>query len=335
MTSSARKSDGGGRVESFTIPETYRGQRLDKALADLLPDFSRNRLQTWLRDGHIRVDDETAAPRMPVRGGERVVARLEAEPATPQVAPEPIALDIVYQDADLLVVNKPAGLVVHPGAGNRDGTLQNALLHHAPELAALPRSGIVHRLDKDTSGLLVVARGARAHKHLVAALAAREIEREYEAVVYGVLTAGGTVDAPIGRHPADRKRMDVREGAREAVTHYRVIRRFRAHTHVRLTLESGRTHQIRVHMRHIRHPLVGDPVYGRRLAIPAGAGETLAATLRGFRRQALHARRLALTHPADDRHLEWQAPAPPDFTALLTALSNDEESINRGQAPFY
>lgn len=320
MTVSTHNRHGGARVEEFSIPESYRGQRLDKALADLLPDFSRSRLQAWLRDGLIRVDDAVPAPRTPVRGGERVVARLEAGPAEPRVAPEPIALDVVYEDADLLVVDKPAGLVVHPGAGNRDGTLQNALLHYAPELAALPRSGIVHRLDKDTGGLLVVARTARAHKHLVAALAAREIEREYEAVVYGVLTAGGTVDAPIGRHPVDRKRMDVREGAREAVTHYRVIRRFRAHTHVRLKLESGRTHQIRVHMRHIRHPLVGDPVYGRRLAIPAGAGEALAAALRGFRRQALHARRLALIHPASGERIQWEAPVPADFAALLAAL---------------
>lgn len=323
MTASTRNRDGDARVEEFSIPERYRGQRLDKALADLLPDFSRSRLQGWLREGRIRVDDVVPAPRTTVRGGERVVARIEAEPAEPRVAPEPIALDVVHEDEDLLVVNKPPGLVVHPGAGNRDGTLQNALLHHDPGLASLPRAGIVHRLDKDTGGLLVVARTFRAHKHLVAALAAREVEREYEAVVYGVLTAGGTVDAPIGRHPVDRKRMDVREGARRAVTHYRVIRRFRAHTHISLKLESGRTHQIRVHMRHIRHPLAGDPTYGRRLAIPAGAGETLTATLRGFRRQALHARRLALTHPASGKRMEWQAPAPTDFTTLLAALEND------------
>lgn len=322
MTASACNRRGDVRVEEFSIPERYRGQRLDKALADLLPDFSRSRLQGWLREGLVRVDGEVLAPRTAVRGGERVVARLEAEPAEPAVEAEPIDLDVVYEDADLLVVNKPPGLVVHPGAGNREGTLQNALLYHDPALASLPRAGIVHRLDKDTGGLLVVARTSRAHKHLVAALAAREVEREYEAVVYGVLTAGGTVDAPIGRHPVDRKRMDVREGGREAITHYRVIRRFRAHTHVSLKLESGRTHQIRVHMRHIRHPLVGDPVYGRRLAIPAGAGEELATALHDFRRQALHARRLALVHPATGERMEWDAPPPPDFRALLRLLAD-------------
>lgn len=322
MVSASRNADGGG-IETFSIPDSYRGQRLDKALADLLPDYSRSRLQAWLRDGLIRVDDAVPAPRTLVRGGERVSARLAPEPDEPDVAPEPIALDIVHEDPDLFVIDKPAGLVVHPGAGNAGGTLQNALLHRDPGLAAVPRAGIVHRLDKDTSGLLVIARTLRAHKRLVAALAEREIEREYEAVVYGVLTAGGTVDAPIGRHPVDRKRMDVREGAREAVTHYRVLRRFRAHTHVKLKLESGRTHQIRVHMRHIRHPLVGDPVYGRRLAIPAGADATLTDALRDFRRQALHARRLALTHPVSGEWLEWQAPAPDDLTALLAALAAD------------
>lgn len=321
MSAGARNRGETIRIEEFSIPERCRGQRLDKALADLLPDFSRSRLQGWLRDGSILVDGDAPMPRMTVHGGERVVARIEPEPVEPEMRPEPISLDVVHEDDDLLVVNKPPGLVVHPGAGNRDGTLQNALLHHAPDLAQLPRAGIVHRLDKDTSGLLVVARTHRAHKHLVAALAAREVEREYEAVVYGVLTAGGTVDAPIGRHPVDRKRMDVREGAREAVTHYRVIRRFEAHTHVSLKLESGRTHQIRVHMRHIRHPLVGDPVYGRRLAIPAGASESLAAALRAFRRQALHARRLALRHPTTEEALEWTAPAPPDFTDLLAKLN--------------
>lgn len=310
----------------FEIPREWAGERLDKALARLLPAYSRSRLQEWLRAGQIRVDSRVPRPRDKLRGGEHVVACIEPEPEYAVVA-QPITLDILYADDALVVVNKPAGLVMHPGAGNPDGTLQNALLHYDPALAAVPRAGIVHRLDKDTSGLLVVARSLAAHKHLVAELAERRVEREYEALVCGVLTAGGRVDAPIGRHPVDRKRMDVRAGARPAVTHYRVIRRLRAHTHVRLKLESGRTHQIRVHMRHIRHPLLGDPVYGRRLAIPAGAHETLADALRGFNRQALHARRLALRHPADGRKMEWQAPLPADMAGLLALLSRDADAF--------
>lgn len=309
----------------FLIPEAYAGKRLDKALVALLPDYSRSRLQAWLRDGAILVDGRSPAPRTPVAGGEQVVAKLTEVDQSPTVEPEAIALDVVYADAAILVLNKPAGLVMHPGAGNANGTLQNGLLHYYPELAALPRSGIVHRLDKDTSGLLVVARTHAAHKHLVAALAARSVTRAYEAVVYGALVAGGRVDAPIGRHPADRKRMTVRDNGRQATTHYRVVERFPAHTHVRLKLESGRTHQIRVHMTHIRHPLIGDPVYGRRLAIPAGADEQFADVLRGFRRQALHARRLGLNHPVSGEYMEWHVPAPVDFQDLVAALQADAE----------
>lgn len=214
---------------------------------------------------------------------------------------------------------------MHPGAGNPDGTLQNGLLHHHPELAALPRAGIVHRLDKDTSGILVVAKTFAAHKQLVADLQARAVKREYEAVACGVITAGGHVDAAIGRHAVDRKRMTVRGDGRHAVTHYRVLQRFRAHTHVKCRLETGRTHQIRVHLAHVRHPLVGDPTYGRRLAIPKGAEPGLADTLRRFRRQALHARKLGLTHPGSGEVMHWQAPRPADFEALLQALAHDSE----------
>jgi len=237
--------------------------------------------------------------------------------------PQAMPLDLRYDDEHLLVIDKPAGLVVHPGAGNPDRTLQNALLALDPELATLPRAGIVHRLDKDTSGLMVVARSLSAHAALVRMLEAREIHRGYEAVVRGVLTAGGTIDAPIDRHPVDRVRMAVRQGGREAVTHYRVIRRYRAHTHVRVELETGRTHQIRVHMAHAGYPLVGDRVYGGRLAFPKGASESLRQALRGFPRQALHAARLKFDHPATGRPLEFASALPPDLRALLDELARD------------
>ncbi len=236
-----------------------------------------------------------------------------------------IPLDIRYQNADLLVINKPVGLVAHPAAGNRDGTLVNALLYHFPELATLPRAGLVHRLDKDTTGLLVIARSPRAHTALVEQLQARRIEREYLAVVNGVPVAGGTVDAPIGRHPVDRQRMAVIPGGRSAVTHYRVLRRFRAHALLRVKLETGRTHQIRVHMAHIRLPLLGDPVYGGRPRLPPQASSGCIEAIRNFRRQALHAERLALTHPGTGERLEWRAEMPADLAELLAALGEDAD----------
>ncbi len=239
------------------------------------------------------------------------------------VAAQELALDVVHEDGSLLVINKPAGLVVHPGAGNRDRTLQNALLHLDPTLAIVPRAGLVHRLDKDTSGLLVVARTVTAHTALVRKLQAREIERHYEAICVGVMTAGGTVDRPIGRHRSDRVRMAVREDGREAVTHYRVIERFRAHTHVRAQLETGRTHQIRVHLAHIKHGLVGDSTYGGRLLPPRGASADLVDSLRSFKRQALHAARLKLEHPHTGKSMEWQVPVPLDMQLLLEALRRD------------
>ena len=232
-------------------------------------------------------------------------------------------LDVVYEDADLLVINKPAGLVVHPGAGNASGTLMNGLLAHAPQLESLPRAGIVHRLDKDTSGLLLVAKSLPAHTALVRALAERAISRQYLAICNGVLTGGGTIDAAIGRHPVDRTRMAVRDAGRPAVTHYTVIERFRAHTYVRVILETGRTHQIRVHFAYRRHALVGDPVYGGRLALPAGASEALRDALRGFRRQALHAARLELRHPVTAEDLGFEVPPPADCDRLLQALRED------------
>ena len=307
------------------IPVEHAGERLDRSLAQLFPEFSRSQLQKWLKQGWITVDGAVPAPRAAVLGGEAVLLRAELVAEGP-VQAQPIALDIRHEDDALIIVNKPADLVVHPGAGNADGTLQNALLHHDPALAAVPRSGIVHRLDRETSGLMVVARTLQAHKHLVDQLQARTMGREYLALVTGTFTAGGHVDAPIGRHPRDRVRMAVREGGRAAVTHYRIEERFPAHTLLRCRLETGRTHQIRVHMAHIRHPLVGDPVYGGRLRLPKGTTEEVAAALRGFRRQALHAETLSLTHPVSGESTTWSAPVPADLEALAEVLRRHRDA---------
>ncbi len=309
-------------TETKAIPEELAGLRLDQALARMFPEYSRSRLKDWLLDGAITVDGVARRPRDAVAGGERVVLEAPAEPVVRDL-PEPIALDVVFEDDDLLVVNKPAGLVVHPGAGNPAGTLMNGLLHHAPALGGMPRAGIIHRIDKDTSGLLLVAKSLRAHTVLVRRLADRAISRRYLAVCTGVLTGGGTIDAPLGRHPVDRKRVSVQPEGRAAVTHYRVIERFRAHTYVSVRLETGRTHQIRVHFAHRRHALVGDPVYGGRLALPAGASEALNDELRRFRRQALHAAQLVLDHPVTGAPLDLSVPPPEDFQRLLEALRAD------------
>jgi len=302
-----------------TIPIELAGQRLDQALAKLFPEYSRSRLKAWLLDGAIVVDGSSPRPRAAVLGGEQVT--LHAVPAAAVTdRPEPIRLDIVHEDDALIVINKPAGLVVHPGAGNARGTLLNGLLHHAPQLEELPRAGIVHRLDKDTSGLLLIGKTLPAHTSLVRLLADREIARFYLAVCNGVLTGGGRIDAPVGRHRVDRKRMIVRDDGKPAVTHYTVMERFAAHTYIRVKLETGRTHQIRVHFAHRRHALVGDPVYGGRLALPAGASDAVGTALRGFRRQALHATRLELIHPDSGEALRYEVPPPTDFEQLLTVL---------------
>ena len=308
---------------SLTIPPEQAGQRLDQALAALLPDYSRSRLKTWIESGEVRVDGRVLRPRDKVFGGESVAVAATL-PEETRTAAQQIPLVLVDQDRHLFVVDKPAGLVVHPGAGNPDQTLQNALLALDPKLAALPRAGIVHRLDKDTSGLLVVARTLPAHTALVRMLGEREVHREYECICRGVMTAGGTVDAPIDRHPTDRVRMAVREGGREAVTHYRVIKRYRAHTHVRVQLETGRTHQIRVHLAHAGYPIVGDRVYGGRLTLPKGAGEALRQAVRDFPRQALHAARLQFAHPVTGKSVECVSPLPADMLGLLAALAADE-----------
>lgn len=310
---------------SLIIPDTQAGQRLDQVLAELLPEYSRTRIKDWIDTGQVLVDGGRLRPKDKVIGGERVEVSATL-PQAVEVAPESIALDIVHQDRHVLVINKPVGLVVHPGAGNAAGTMQNALLHLDPKLALLPRGGIVHRLDKDTSGLLVIARTLEAHTALVRALEVHEVEREYEAVCVGVMTAGGTVDAPIGRHPVDRLRQAIRADGRESVTHYRVIHRYRGHTHVRLQLETGRTHQIRVHMAHIKYPLVGDRTYGGRLLLPKGATPELIEALRGFGRQALHAARLAFEHPVSGKPIECTAPLPQDIRELLDALARDAQA---------
>lgn len=303
-----------------TVDESQAGRRLDQVAAECFGDHSRERLKQWIRSGELTINGEPAArPRDRVQPGDRL--KLLAEPP-PQdaVQAQPIDLDLVHEDAQVLVINKPAGLTVHPGAGQVDGTLQNALLHRYPELAAVPRAGIVHRIDKLTTGLLVVARSLAAHTALVRAIQAREVHRIYHAVVHGVLTGGGTVDAPIGRHPTQRTRMAVRDDGRPARTHYRVLERYAHHCLIQAELDSGRTHQIRVHMQHQRYPLVGDPAYGRRGVRGAGLDPVLRATIDQFPRQALHACRLSFRHPRSDEKLVFEQPWPADFAALVTAL---------------
>jgi 23S rRNA pseudouridine1911/1915/1917 synthase len=307
---------------SARIPAGASGRRFDQVLAELFPDYSRSRLSAWIKRGDALLDGASVRPREAVQAGQWVTLQLRAETAT-DAAAENIDLTVLYEDGDLIVIDKPAGLVVHPGAGNPAGTLVNALLHHDPRLAQLPRAGIVHRLDKDTSGALVVARSLRAHAALVEQLAAREVHRQYEAVVVGVLVAGGSVDAPLDRHPIDRLKRAVVEGGKPAVTHYRVRERFRGHSHLECRLETGRTHQIRVHMAHLRHPIVGDPLYGGSLRLPKAATPALTDALRGFRRQALHAERIAFSHPVTGEQVEVQAPRPADLQHLLQTLRED------------
>jgi 23S rRNA pseudouridine1911/1915/1917 synthase len=309
------------------IPEELSDLRLDQALARLFPDFSRARLSQWIKAGEILLDGQIRRPRDRVLGGESVAVDATIEDANPASVAQPIELDIVYEDEDLLVLNKPRNLVVHPGAGNQDGTMLNALLHHCADLATLPRAGIVHRLDKNTTGLMVVAKTLAAHHHLVDAMQARQIRREYEAVVHGVMTAGGTIDEPIGRHPVDRKRMAVVANGKPAITHYRVLQRYRMHTWIRVRLETGRTHQIRVHMAHRRYPIVGDPVYGGRMRLPPNASAELQQCLQNFSRQALHAIQLAVPHPRSGEIMEWTAALPEDMQQLLEALNKDMQAF--------
>jgi 23S rRNA pseudouridine1911/1915/1917 synthase len=307
----------------FEVPAELAGQRLDSALARLMPLHSRTRIKGWIEAGQVSVGRLPCKPRDLVEAGARIHVRIcVAEPQT-AVLPETIPLTLMYEDRDLLVVDKPAGLVVHPGAGNPNHTLQNALLGMDASLASLPRAGIIHRLDKDTSGLLVVARTPEAHTSLSRQLLARTVSRDYMAVSAGVMTSGGTIDEPIGRHRTDRLRMAIRPSGRPATTHYRIIERFRAHTWSSVKLETGRTHQIRLHLAHIKYPIVGDPVYGGRFALPRGATPALIAMLRSFKRQALHAEALAFEHPRTGKRLSLKSPLPADYVGLLAALRED------------
>lgn len=309
-------------ARTAVVPDAASGRRFDAVIAELFPEFSRSRLAEWIKSGDAVLDGRQVRPRDPVRGGEMVTLTAVLEIQT-RSEPEDIALDVLYEDEDVFVLNKPAGLVVHPGAGNPAGTLVNALLHRDASLATLPRAGIVHRLDKDTSGVMVVARTLPAHTALVAQLSAREVHRQYLAVVVGSLVSGGTADAPIDRHPRDRLRQTVREDGREAVTHYRLRERFRAHTLLECRLETGRTHQIRVHMAHIKHPIIGDPLYGGPLKLPKGATTELVESLRGFKRQALHAETLEFIHPLSGEPIRCSTPMPADMQALVAALRAD------------
>ena len=311
------------------IPVHLAGQRLDSALARLMPEHSRTRIKGWIDAGQVSVGRLPCKPRDVVEAGARVTVRVTTCRPQTEVLPETIPLTVLHEDEQVMVVNKPAGLVVHPGAGNPNHTLQNALLGRDPALASLPRAGIIHRLDKDTSGLLVVARTPEAHTSLTRQLLARSVSREYLAVSVGVMTSGGTIDEPIGRHRTDRLRMTIRVDGRPAVTHYRVLERFRAHTYLRVKLETGRTHQIRLHLSHLHYPLVGDPVYGGRFALPKGATTVMIDSLRTFKRQALHAASLAFDHPRSGKRLCVESPLPPDYAALLAVLRDDARAAER------
>jgi 23S rRNA pseudouridine1911/1915/1917 synthase len=311
-------SDESAAPLTAVVPADCAGQRSDAALAQMFPQHSRSRLSAWLKAGHITLDGASPAPKDKVWGGEAVVVRPQADPQTTAFHAEDIPIDVVFEDEHLIVINKPAGLVVHPGSGNWAGTLLNALLQHAPALAQIPRAGIVHRLDKDTSGLLVVAKTLAAQTALVRQLQAHSVTREYAALVHGFVQSAGTVDAPIGRHKTQRTRMAVAPNGKAAVTHYEPVTHFEHATLLHCQLETGRTHQIRVHMASIGHPLVGDPVYGSQ--------RKLSPALSAYPRQALHAQKLALTHPATGRRRSWSAPLPADMKQLLGALKDEGDA---------
>ena len=309
-------------LRQATVPSSAAGRRLDAVLAELFPEYSRSRLSAWIKSGDVTVGGAALRGRDSVHGGEAIVLSVVQETQTHAVA-EDIPLDILYEDEHVFVLDKPAGLVVHPGAGNPDGTLVNALLHRDANLELLPRAGIVHRLDKDTSGVMVVARTLPAHTSLVAQLSAREVHRQYLAIVVGALVSGGSAKTGIDRHPRDRVRMAVREDGKDAVTHYRLRERFRSHTALECRLETGRTHQIRVHMAHLKHPIVGDPLYGGSFKLPKGASDEFIAALRAFKRQALHAEVLEFAHPVTGEPIRCSAPVPADMQRLMTLLRQD------------
>jgi len=309
--------------QTATVSAEDCGRRLDQIAAEIFADYSRSRLQQWIKSGELTVDGRQQTPKFKLLGGEQLTISAELK-AEGDWHAEEIALNIVYEDSQLIVINKPANFVVHPAAGNRQGTLLNALLFHCPQLESVPRAGIVHRLDKDTTGLMVVAKTLAAHTDLVAQLQARSVSREYEAVVSGVMTGGGLVDQPIGRHPKQRKKMAVVRDGKEARTHYRVLERFAGHSYIRLKLETGRTHQIRVHMATIKYPIVGDDTYAGRFKVHKGISPDLREALQGFGRQALHARELGLVHPESGEFMSWSTELPDDMHNLLSALREDQ-----------
>ena len=313
---------------TLTVPQEMAGKRLDQALAQLCPQHSRSRLQSWIRNESVTVDGKLLRQRDSLLGGETIKIVAEYSENDKHWEKENIPINVVFEDKHILILNKPAGLVVHPGAGNPGHTLLNALLYHHPPLQQLPRAGIIQRLDKDTSGIMVVTKTPLAHTWLVDQLQKRLIQREYQAIVTGVLTAGGTVDAPIGRHHIQRKRMTIKATGKSARTHYRIIKKYAAHTHLLLRLESGRTHQIRVHMSHIKYPVVGDPVYAGRKRLPKNSSESLRQLIQSFNRQALHACTLGLTHPETKKELSWEIDLPEDMKTLIDGLDH-EESIRK------
>ncbi len=308
------------------MPADLGGKRFDQIASQVFSDYSRSSLQEWIRSGALTVNGDNRRPKDRLYGGEQLVLNAVLEDDG-RFLPENIPLEIVYEDDHIIVINKPRGLVVHPAAGNWSGTMLNALLYHFPDIASVPRAGIVHRLDKDTTGLMVVAKSLQAQTDLVAQLQERTVHREYEAVVYGVMSAGGEVNEPIGRHTTNRLRMAVVHGGKPSVTHYRVVERYRGHTHIRVQLETGRTHQIRVHMSHLRYPLVGDALYAGAPRFPRGATQELVTLLKSFDRQALHARRLGLVHPATGEYMEWESELPEDFLTLLDVLEEDVQAM--------
>lgn len=313
------------RVEAdFVITMEHSSMRLDQAISELMPDYSRSRLQQWIKQGAITVNGAQLKSKEKVKVNDLIEVNAELE-AQGEWEAEPVDLDIIYEDESIMILNKPAGLVVHPAAGNYSGTMVNGLLHYNKSLENVPRAGIVHRLDKDTTGLMVVAKTLPAHAHIVAQLQDRSMGREYEAVVTGIMTGGGTVDEPIARHSRDRKKMTTTPFGKSAVTHYRVIKKYEHHTHIRVKLETGRTHQIRVHMSHIGFALVGDKTYAGRSRVPAGTSPEFKDALRAFPRQALHAKKLTLIHPDSGEEVSWEVPLPKDMQSLLALVAKPDD----------
>ena len=304
---------------NIIIPERMTGNRIDSSLSEMLPDYSRSKITAWIKSGDALIKQKSFKPKDKVIGNEVIYLTINSKQSNNWIA-EKIPLNIFYEDEDIIIVNKQFGLVTHPGAGNWNGTLANALLYYDPSLSTLDRVGIVHRLDKNTSGLMVIARNEKSQKYLVEQLQNHSVSREYSALVYGHMIAGGTIDEPIGRDPKDRVKQAVLTSGKDAVTHYRAIDRFKSHTHVKAILETGRTHQIRVHLSHIGHSLIGDPVYGGRVRFPKKASDELKQALLNFKRQALHSKKLTLNHPISGELMSWKAPLPDDMQELLEAL---------------